>query len=382
VKQPIRFGVLHGFRNPPATGLSFPAFYRRTLGQIVLAEQLGYDHVWITEHHFVEDGYMPSPLVASGAIAALTERVMIGQDVMLLPFVNPVRLAEDLAVLDNLSDGRIMLGAGMGYVPSEFAGMGVARSERRARMDDTLEILRRAWTGDEFDYAGEVYDVRGVRVRPRPVQSGGPMLWVAAMSEAGARRAARLGANLLPQGDRAAVIDPWMDAVQAAGRLVDDHRVGICRHFVVSDDPRAASASSNGAALSRLAAGGPAPHESMKVYQQWFAEVPKGDRMMRQLVEGEAADRLVPQDAFIGDASACIAEIQRMQAEFRITDIILSGAASGPATTDADNNLARFAAEVIPAFGQAVQPAPGAGPRMPANQASVSSAQRVVIPQG
>jgi hypothetical protein len=120
----------------------------------------------------------------------------------------------------------------------------------------------------------------------------------------------------------------------------------------------------------------------MKVYQQWFAEVPKGDRMMRQLVEGEAADRLVPQDAFIGDASACIAEIQRMQAEFGITDIILSGAASGPATTDADNNLARFAAEVIPAFGQAVQPAPGAGPRMPANQTSDSSAQRVVIPQG
>jgi alkanesulfonate monooxygenase SsuD/methylene tetrahydromethanopterin reductase-like flavin-dependent oxidoreductase (luciferase family) len=337
--------VLHGFRNPPATGLTFPQFYRRTLDQIVLAEQLGYDHVWITEHHFVDDGYMPSPLVVSGAIAALTERIMIGQDVMLLPFVNPVRLAEDLAVLDNLSNGRIMLGAGMGYVPSEFAGMGVPRAERRARMDDTLEILRRAWTHEEFDYEGEVYQVEKVRVRPRPVQPGGPPLWVAAMSEAGARRAARFGANLLPQGDRAAVLDPWIDAVKGAGG--DERRVGIVRHFVVSDDPEAARASSNGAGIARLAAGDPAPHESVKVYEQWFAEVPKGDRMLSQLVEGDAADRLIPQDAFIGDASACVAEIERMHAEFGITDIMLSGAASGPTTAAVDANLARFANEVI-----------------------------------
>jgi alkanesulfonate monooxygenase SsuD/methylene tetrahydromethanopterin reductase-like flavin-dependent oxidoreductase (luciferase family) len=350
VTQAIRFGVLHGFRNPPTTGLSFPSFYRRTLDQIVLAEQLGYHQVWITEHHFVDDGYMPSPLVVSGAIAAVTERLMIGQDVMLLPFVNPVRLAEDLAVLDNLSDGRIMLGAGMGYVPSEFAGMGVARSERRARMDDTLEILRLAWSEDEFDYQGEVYQVANVRVRPRPVEPGGPPLWVAAMSEAGARRAARFGANLLPQGDRAAVLDPFLAAVEAAGRSADDHRVGIVRHFVVSDDPQAARASSNGAALSRLAAGDAAPHESVKVYEQWFAEVPKGDRMLSQLVEGEAADRLIPQDAFIGDASACIAEVERMYTEYGITDIVLSGAASGPTTRGVDSNLARFAGEVIPHF--------------------------------
>jgi alkanesulfonate monooxygenase SsuD/methylene tetrahydromethanopterin reductase-like flavin-dependent oxidoreductase (luciferase family) len=271
---------------------------------------------------------------------------------MLLPFANPVRLAEDLAVLDNLSNGRIMLGAGMGYVPSEFAGMGVPRGSRRARMDDTLEILRRAWTLDEFDYEGEVYHVEKVRVRPRPLQAGGPELWVAAMSEAGARRAARFGANLLPQGDRAAVVDPWVDAVRAAGRSLDEHRVGIVRHFVVSDDPVAAKASSNGAGLARLAAGEAAPHESVKVYEQWFAEVPKGDRMLSQLVEGDAADRLIPQDAFIGSPSACVAEIERMHTEFGITDIILSGSANGPTTTDTDANLARFAGEVIPHFAR------------------------------
>jgi hypothetical protein len=173
----IRIGVLYGFRNPAVSGLSFPAMYARVLEQIELVDQLGFDHVWITEHHFVEDGYMPSPLVMSGAIAARTSRVAIGQDVMLLPFTNPVRLAEDLAVLDNLSNGRMMVGAGMGYVPSEFAAMGIPRGERRQRMDETLAILRHAFTEEEFDFHGTHFELQHVRVRPRPVQPGGPPVW-------------------------------------------------------------------------------------------------------------------------------------------------------------------------------------------------------------
>lgn len=101
----IGFGVLYDFRNLPSSGLSLPELYERTLDQIKLVDALGYDHLWLTEHHFVDDGYLPSPLVVSGAIAAVTKRVAIGQNVMLVPFHNPVRLAEDLAVLDNLSNG-------------------------------------------------------------------------------------------------------------------------------------------------------------------------------------------------------------------------------------------------------------------------------------
>jgi alkanesulfonate monooxygenase SsuD/methylene tetrahydromethanopterin reductase-like flavin-dependent oxidoreductase (luciferase family) len=343
--QPFRFGVIHSFRNPPGTGLDGPAFYRRTLDQIRLADELGFDHVWLTEHHFVDDGYMPSPLVVSGAIAAVTERIRISQDVMLLPFLHPVRLAEDLAVLDNLSGGRTMVGAGMGYVPSEFAGMGVSRRERRARMDDTLAILQRAWCEEEFDFDGEIHHLRGVRVRPRPVQPGGPPLWVAAMSEAGARRAARFRAGLLPQGDRAAVVDPWRDALRADGLDPSAHRAAVVRHFQVHDE---LVTTDSGAGLARLAAGGRAENEAMDVYERWFAEVPKTDRMMTQLVEGAAAGRLVPQDAFIGPPEACAAEIRRMRDEFHITDVILAGIASGPTTDAADDNLRRFVEEVVP----------------------------------
>jgi alkanesulfonate monooxygenase SsuD/methylene tetrahydromethanopterin reductase-like flavin-dependent oxidoreductase (luciferase family) len=120
----IRFGVLYDFRLIRESELAMPKLYSMTIDQIERVDELGFDGVWLTEHHFVEDGYRPSPLTVSGAIAARTKRVRIGQDVLLVPHYHPVRLAEDLAVLDNLSDDRMMLGAGMGYVPSEFRAMG------------------------------------------------------------------------------------------------------------------------------------------------------------------------------------------------------------------------------------------------------------------
>ena len=351
----LRIGVLYGFRNPPAAGLSFPEMYARVLQQIELVDQLGFDHVWITEHHFVDDGYMPSPLVMSGAIAARTARVAIGQDVMLLPFTHPVRLAEDLAVLDNLSNGRMMIGAGMGYVPSEFAAMGIPRAERRGRMDETLEIVRRALTEDRFDFDGVHFQLRDVRVRPRPVQPGGPPLFVAAMGEPGARRAARFDAHLLPQGDRRAVLDPWHAELTARGRNATDYRVGIARPLVVSDDPAAAAASSQGVALAKVAAGGAIPHESMRVYETWMRELSPTDRMKTQLIEGDHDGTLIPQDAFIGTADACVAEALRMHREFGITDIIVPGFTGAQPAERVDANLTRLAREVLPALRAATR---------------------------
>jgi hypothetical protein len=122
----------------------------------------------------------------------------------------------------------------------------------------------------------------------------------------------------------------------------------VVRHFQVHDE---LVPTSSGASIARLAAGGRSENEAMDVYERWFAEVPKGDRMMTQLVEGEAAGRLVPQDAFIGPPEACAAEIRRMRDEFHITDVIISGIASGPTTDGADANLRRFVEEVVPLVG-------------------------------
>src|SRR5439155_15426126 len=118
--------------------------------QVTWLDGLGLDLVWFNEHHFTEDGYIPSWIPVASAMSARTRRVRFSSDICLLPFSNPVRLAEDLAVLDNLSGGRVELGVGMGYAPHEFRGFGIPASRRVSLTDEGLEVLQRAFTGEKF----------------------------------------------------------------------------------------------------------------------------------------------------------------------------------------------------------------------------------------
>ena len=130
VRPKLRFGLAYDFRNPPNSALSTPSLYGQVLDQAVFAEHLGYDMIWFSEHHFVDDGYLPSWIPVAGAVLGRTNRVRVSTDIAILPFYNPLRLAEDVAVLDNLSGGRIELGVGIGYAPHEFAGFGIPVSRR------------------------------------------------------------------------------------------------------------------------------------------------------------------------------------------------------------------------------------------------------------
>ncbi|MBW2270155.1 MAG: LLM class flavin-dependent oxidoreductase [Deltaproteobacteria bacterium] len=337
----IRFGVIYDFRKMPGSALSMPDIYANSLDQAERVDDLGFDHIWLTEHHFVEDGYLPSPLAVSGALAARTRNVMLGQDVLLLPHYHPVRLAEDLAVLDNLSRGRMMLGVGMGYVPAEFAALGSHRKQRLSRMEEGLDILELAWQQERFDYEGKRYQLSDVRVRPRPVQEGGPPTWIAAMSEAGALRAARRGAHLLPQGDRAAVLDPYLARVD---RAAEERRIGIVRPFYVTEDPDLR------AAFQQRASAFSGDSHIAKLYREWFAQI--DDAMTRQLEEGEAHGRTIPQSFFAGTPDECIAELEAFAQEFGVTDVILAGwgTSAGDDPTESTANLERFAKEVMPHF--------------------------------
>jgi len=334
--QPVRFGVVYDFRNPPDSGRAFPDLYAATLEQIRLVDQLGYDSVWITEHHFVEDGYLPSFVAVAGAIAGITERVRISSDVLLMPFQHPLRLAEDLAVLDNLSNGRMMLGVGMGYAPHEFAAFGIDRRRRVSLTEEGVAILRRAWREDVFSFAGKRYQFENVRVRPRPVQAGGPPIWLAAMSEAGAQRAARLDTHLLPQGDRAAVLDPWRAALAESGRRREDYRVGIIRSCLVTDDPEALMPAIRKAA-----------RYTGEIYADWIAQ---DAEMSQQLAAGAEHGRTIPQTWIAGDADFCEAELRAFTETFGITDVLLWGAPAGMAPEEMHENLQRFATEVMPRF--------------------------------
>jgi alkanesulfonate monooxygenase SsuD/methylene tetrahydromethanopterin reductase-like flavin-dependent oxidoreductase (luciferase family) len=139
----IRFGLWYDFRNPAQWRQPPDRLYREILDQIAWGENNGFDDVWLSEHHFIEDGYLPSILPAAAAIAARTNRIRIASGVLLMPFHNPIRLAEDIATVDVISGGRFELGVGIGFKREEFAGFGVSSKERGARTDQSHRFCSR-----------------------------------------------------------------------------------------------------------------------------------------------------------------------------------------------------------------------------------------------
>ena len=187
------FGIRFDFRNPSWAGVSMAERYSAALDMAQWADGLGGYFVGLSEHHGSDDGYLPSPLPVAGAIAGRTKNIRIILIALVGPFHDPLRLAEDLAVIDLLSQGRLDVVITGGYVHKEFDMFGVPLKERPKRMTELMTTLRQAWTGEEFEYRG-----RTARITPTPHTPGGPKVSMGGSSEAAARRAARLGDGFLP----------------------------------------------------------------------------------------------------------------------------------------------------------------------------------------
>jgi alkanesulfonate monooxygenase SsuD/methylene tetrahydromethanopterin reductase-like flavin-dependent oxidoreductase (luciferase family) len=188
----LKFGFLFSIRNPRQWEKPWPQVYGEMLEQITAAEDLGFDSVWMSEHHGAEDGYCPSTLVAAAAAAARTSRITIGVRLLLLPLHHPVRVAEDAAVVDNLAHGRFVLGVAVGYVPHEYGMFGVNRRHRPSLLEEGVEIIKRCWTEERFDYQGKRFSLRGVAVQPKPFQKPHPPIWLGGMRGNALDRVARL----------------------------------------------------------------------------------------------------------------------------------------------------------------------------------------------
>jgi alkanesulfonate monooxygenase SsuD/methylene tetrahydromethanopterin reductase-like flavin-dependent oxidoreductase (luciferase family) len=193
----MRFGIMYDFRNPQRWHIPPAKFYRTMLDQMVEAEALGYDNVWLTEHHFTEYAYNPASLSMAAAIAAVTTKIRIGTFVLLLPFLHPVRAAEDITLADIVSDGRFDIGVGMGYTHDEFNALCMDRSERAPRFVESIELLRRLFTEDKVTFNGKFTQTKELTLMPKPVQQPHPPLWIGARGPKAIRRAAELGANLM-----------------------------------------------------------------------------------------------------------------------------------------------------------------------------------------
>ncbi len=227
----MNYGLWYDFRNPTQWHQPADEFYTRTLQQIKDAEALGFSSVWLTEHHFCEDGYTPSPLVLAGVIGAQTQNMRIGTNLMLLPLHDPVRLAEDAATLSLATSGRFDLGVGIGYRQLEFDQFGRKLSHRPSMMEEGIEIIRRAWAGEPINFTGKRFSVGDLRITPAPISK--PQLLLGGMAEPAIQLAARIGDGFLCTGGIG--LDLYAEALAAQGKT-DGNAVLGC-WAIIAEDP-------------------------------------------------------------------------------------------------------------------------------------------------
>ncbi len=337
----LNLGVMFSFRNPAAWRRPFADVYADELQLIQEAEELGFDTIWLTEHHFADDGYSPSVVTIAAAVAAITTRVRIGFNLLLLPLHNAIRVAEDIATLDVLSNGRIDVGLGQGYAVHEFAGYGIDRSERLSRFTEGLDVLRGMWDNDTFSYAGRHYQLDGARLMPKPVQEPMP-LWIGATSVPGVRRAGRVGANLLGLSSRH-LQSVYDEARIAAGFELDTARVLQLHWTHVGDN--------DNEAWSEAA---PHFHHLLSVYAQWANDSGDADKG-GQKTDVPTVDqlrnptrRLMFQPVF-GGAEHVSATLQASMGQVRTTHLAL-GVLPGMDPGRTRRSLRRFASDVAPAM--------------------------------
>jgi alkanesulfonate monooxygenase SsuD/methylene tetrahydromethanopterin reductase-like flavin-dependent oxidoreductase (luciferase family) len=218
----VRLGLYLDLRNPPPWARPWADVYGWTLELVAQAEAWGADSVWTTEHHFFEDGYLPQPLTLAAALAARTHRMRIGTAVVIAPLHPAVKIAEEAAVVDVLSGGRLDLGLGAGYRAAEFAAYDAELGPRNRTLDERVVAVR--------DWLAE-------GVTPPPVQEPVPM-WIGHLGPKGARRAGRLGEGLLSLVPGTA--EPYLAGLEDGGHDRARARVAGLVHVVVADDPEAA----------------------------------------------------------------------------------------------------------------------------------------------
>src|SRR5437879_904832 len=267
----MRFGTFFFFQAPPWQ--THPEIIHRELQQMEWAEELGFDEVWLTEHHFIDYGLAVDPATLAAAAASRTRRVRIGLAAAILPFHHPVRLAEQLALIDIISNGRLDGGLGRGNRPAEFLGYNVPAEESRERFDEvcgrgnrpaeflgytgpagesgerfdeTGEVMRRAWREDHFSHRGRFYPVPEARVIPKPLQRPHPPLYQVCVSRDGIENTALRGWPMLnsllfgPVDQLVASRDIYVDTLKKVGRSEAEvrellSRWGVSRQIYVAD---------------------------------------------------------------------------------------------------------------------------------------------------
>jgi alkanesulfonate monooxygenase SsuD/methylene tetrahydromethanopterin reductase-like flavin-dependent oxidoreductase (luciferase family) len=221
--------------------------YQTAVDRFSIMDQTGYDAVWLAEHHFSSFSVCPSVHMMGTMAAARTKRLRIGMAVSLAPFYNPLRLAEEVALLDVLSGGRVNWGAGRGFERSEFAAFGIPGEESAPRFHETVDIVLKAWINQRLTYQGKFFQYDGVEVLPKPFQKPHPPVWMAASSTPAIDWAASQGHSILmdPHSSRADLIRKrrhYATMLVEAGHSDADRTIPMARLVAVDETKEKASA--------------------------------------------------------------------------------------------------------------------------------------------
>ena len=238
----LTFGLWYDFRQRLPLG-DYAKFYAECLEEIEEAEGLGFAGVWLSEHHFVDDGYLPSPLGVAAAIAARTESMTVGTNVLLLPMHHPLRVAEDAAVADLVAGGRFVLGVGQGYVQHEFEALGFDRRYRPSLFEEGIEVIRHAWEEGRTGYDGKRWRFEDLPFEPRPEKR--PPIYVGAFADPAIDRAARLADGFLASSGGGAFAETYRKIRQALarhGRADEEFPYVASGVIYVREDPERARA--------------------------------------------------------------------------------------------------------------------------------------------
>jgi alkanesulfonate monooxygenase SsuD/methylene tetrahydromethanopterin reductase-like flavin-dependent oxidoreductase (luciferase family) len=329
----MRFGLFGGARargGPAGDSEGYHDFIK----YVVEAERLGFSSVFLVEHHFTGFGQVSASLNLLSYLAARTDKIRLGTAVVVLPWHNPVLVAEQAATLDLLSNGRLDFGVGKGYRPYEFSGFCVEQDEATERFDEAMEVIRLAWTSSgRFSYAGKWWHYDNIVVEPSPIQNPHPPFWLGAGSPESIRRAAREGYNLLL--DQIAPIDLIIERVkifreecQAAGRAYDPMMVGVTRglQIIRKESERKQAIKTRQAVLQNI------------------GDLARGPGAERYHHIGKDPDTFELDDApLLGTPEEIIARLKKLEAG-GIENVLF--AAPGAAVA----GLRTFAEEIMPAF--------------------------------
>ena len=324
----IRFGFI------PIEG---GRYYPEALEEVTRAEELGFDSVWMEEHHSVTNHYWPSPLTVLAGFATRTSKVVLGTDILVAAFYHPVRLAEDVALLDVMSGGRVTLGIAIGYKPDEFALYDVPLEKRGARFEEQLAIVKGLWTGEPFSFKGAYYTVQG-RLEPRPVQTPHPPIWIGGWGDLTLKRAATLADNWIPgpTADLARLLrgkQQFLDNRRAAGKAAPTEWP-LTRDLIIADTDRRARELAEAhimVAYRREYAGG---------WRHPFIDASIATDLGRLM-----ADRFI-----IGGPDECVAQIRRFIEQYGTTHLVFRTFFPGMPHAHIMRELDLLAREVMPAF--------------------------------